>query len=50
MFSTNLLSLSNEADYRREELRRAWGAHTTRSRRRAVRPTTPGSGRVALAR
>ncbi|USQ78513.1 hypothetical protein [Ornithinimicrobium faecis] len=50
MFSTNPLFLSNEADYRREELRRAWGSHTSRSRRRVVKPTTPGAGRVALAR
>lgn len=50
MFSTNLLFLSNEADYRREELRRSWGAHTTSSRRRVVRPSSPDSGRVALAR
>lgn len=50
MFSTNPLFLSNEADYRREELRRAWGSHTKTSRRRAVKPTTPGSSRVALAR
>ena len=50
MFSMNPTHLTNEADYRREELRRAWGSHTTRSQRRVVRPTTPGAGRVAVAR
>lgn len=50
MFSTTPLFLDNEADYRREELRRAWGSHLGRNRRRVVRPSTPGSGRVAVAR
>lgn len=50
MFSINPQHLSHEADYRRAELRRAWGGRVTRSRRRVVRPSTPDSGRVALAR
>lgn len=50
MFSINPQHLSHEADYRRAELRRAWGGRVARSRRRVVRPSTPDSGRVALAR
>ena len=50
MFSTLPPYHSNEVDYRREELRRAWGSHIGRSRRRAVKPTPVGAERVALAR
>lgn len=50
MFTTNPYYFTNESDYRREELRRAWGSHSRRNRKRAVKPTTPGAGRVALAR
>ncbi|WP_165700102.1 hypothetical protein [Ornithinimicrobium ciconiae] len=49
MFSVTPQSLTNEADYRREELRRSWGT-STRRHHKAVKPATPGSGRVALAR
>ncbi|WP_154402202.1 hypothetical protein [Ornithinimicrobium cavernae] len=48
MFTTYQPYLSSEIDYRREELRRSWGRPVRR--RRAVRQSTPGSGRVALAR
>lgn len=49
MFTTLSPYLSSEIDYRREELRRAWGRPSPR-RHKVVRPTTPGSARVALAR
>lgn len=49
MFTTNPYHFTNEADYRREELRRAWGTDR-RERRRAVKHTAAGAERVALAR
>lgn len=49
MFSTTPLFLDNEADYRREELRRAWGGRSMRSRRRVMKPGSPDSSRVAVA-
>lgn len=49
MFTTLSPYLSSEIDYRREELQRAW-SRPQRRRHRAVRPTTPGSARVAVAR
>jgi len=50
MFTTLSPYLSSEIDYRREELRRSWGRRPSRARRALVRPTTPGSHRVAIAR
>ncbi|MCK0111201.1 hypothetical protein MWU75_03490 [Ornithinimicrobium sp. F0845] len=49
MFTTHSPYLSSEIEYRREELRRAWG-RPARPRHKVVRPTTPGSTRVAIAR
>jgi len=48
MFTTHLPYLNSEVEYRREELRRSWGG-SKRESHKAVRPSTPGSGRVALA-
>lgn len=48
MFTTYTPYLSSEIDYRREELRRAWG-RPKRPSRRVLRPGTRGSERVALA-